>query len=98
MADAAIATEQLVKRYGEIEAVRGIDLSVMPGEIFCFLGPNGAGESTTISMLCTLLRPTPGRAAVGGFDRARDPDSVRAPVGPLFPGPPPRERRAALEK
>src|SRR5438094_10640458 len=87
MAEAAIATEQLVKRYGEIEAVRGIDLAVMPGEIFGFLGPNGAGKSTTISMLCTLLRPTSGHAAVAGFDVARDPDSVRTRIGLVFPDP-----------
>ena len=90
MAEAAIATEQLVKRYGEIEAVRGIDLAVMPGEIFGFLGPNGAGKSTTISMLCTLLRPTSGRAAVAGFEVA--PRSGLGPRGdrPRLPGPGPR--------
>src|SRR5256886_16615546 len=87
MAEAAIATEQLVKRYGDIEAVRGIDLAVMPGEIFGFLGPNGAGKSTTISMLCTLLRPTSGHAAVAGFDVARDPDSVRTRIGLVFQDP-----------
>ena len=97
MADAAIATEQLVKRYGEIEAVRGIDLSVMPGEIFGFLGPNGAGKSTTISMLCTLLRPTSGRAAVAGFDVARDPDSVRARIGLVFQDPAIDEQLTARE-
>src|SRR5712691_600526 len=84
MADAAIATEQLVKRYGEIEAVRGIDLSIMPGEIFGFLGPNGAGKSTTISMLCTLLRPTSGRAAVAGFDVVRDPGAVPARINEVL--------------
>ena len=84
MAEAAIAAEQLAKRYGEIEAVRGIDLSVMPGEIFGFLGPNGAGKSTTISILCTLLRPTSGRATVAGFDVTRDPDSVRTRIGLVF--------------
>jgi len=97
MADAAIATEQLVKRYGEIEAVRGIDLSVMPGEIFGFLGPNGAGKSTTISMLCTLLRPTSGRAAVAGFDVTRDPDSVRAAIGLVFQDPALDEQLTARE-
>ena len=97
MADAAIATEQLVKRYGEIEAVRGIDLSVMPGEIFGFLGPNGAGKSTTISMLCTLLRPTSGRAAVAGFDVAREPDEVRARIGLVFQDPAIDEQLTARE-
>src|SRR5438128_122050 len=67
VANATIAATQLVKRYGEVEAVRGIDLSVARGEIFGFLGPNGAGKSTTISILCTLLRPTGGQATVAGF-------------------------------
>src|SRR5437899_5615413 len=84
MAEAAIATEQLVKRYGEIEAVRGIDLAVMPGEIFGFLGPNGAGKSTTISMLCTLLRPTGGRALVAGHDVVADRAEVRRRIGLVF--------------
>jgi ABC-2 type transport system ATP-binding protein len=97
MADAAIATQQLVKRYGEIEAVRGIDLSVMPGEIFGFLGPNGAGKSTTISMLCTLLRPTSGRAAVAGFDVVRAADSVRAQIGLVFQDPSLDEQLTAKE-
>ena len=97
MAEAAIATEQLVKRYGEIAAVRGIDLTVRPGEIFGFLGPNGAGKSTTISMLCTLLRPTSGRAAVAGFDVGRDPDSVRAAIGLVFQDPSLDEQLTARE-
>src|SRR5438128_5577340 len=97
MTDAAIATEQLVKRYGEIEAVRGIDLSVMPGEIFGFLGPNGAGKSTTISMLCTLLKPTSGRAAVAGFDVVRDPGAVRAQTGLVFQDPALDEQLTARE-
>jgi ABC-2 type transport system ATP-binding protein len=97
MVEAAIATEQLVKRYGEIEAVRGIDLSIMPGEIFGFLGPNGAGKSTTISMLCTLLRPTSGRAAVAGFDVARDPGAVRARIGLVFQDPSLDEQLTARE-
>src|SRR5260370_29761040 len=87
VAEAAIAAEQLVKRYGDIEAVRGIDLSVTPGEIFGFLGPNGAGKSTTISMLCTLLRPTSGHAAVAGFDVVRDPGGVRSHIGLVFQDP-----------
>src|SRR5881275_3434789 len=84
MAEAAIATEQLVKRYGDIEAVRGIDLAVMPGEIFGFLGPNGAGKSTTISMLCTLVRPTAGTATVAGFDVVRRRTEVRRQIGLVF--------------
>ena len=97
MAEAAIAAQQLVKRYGEIEAVRGIDLSVKHGEIFGFLGPNGAGKSTTISMLCTLLRPTSGRAAVAGFDVVGDPDSVRTRIGLVFQDPALDEQLTARE-
>src|SRR6202158_4377542 len=97
MVDAAIATEQLVKRYGEIEAVRGIDLSIMPGEIFGFLGPNGAGKSTTISMLCTLLRPASEGACVAGFDVARDPRAVRARIGLVFQEPSLDEQLTARE-
>ena len=77
----------LVKKYGEIEAVRGIDLEVKAGEIFGFLGPNGAGKSTTISMLCTLLRPTAGSARVAGIDVARDPARVRQRIGLVFQDP-----------
>jgi ABC-2 type transport system ATP-binding protein len=97
VAEAAIAAEQLVKRYGEIEAVRGIDLSVMRGEIFGFLGPNGAGKSTTISMLCTLLRPTGGRAAVAGLDVVREPGAVRAHIGLVFQDPSLDEQLTAKE-
>ncbi|HKX06788.1 MAG TPA: ATP-binding cassette domain-containing protein [Stellaceae bacterium] len=97
MAEAAIAAEQLVRRYGEIEAVRGIDLSVMRGEIFGFLGPNGAGKSTTISMLCTLLRPTSGSGAVAGFDVVREPGAVRAHIGLVFQDPSLDEQLTAKE-
>jgi len=62
----AVAARGLEKRYGAIEAVRGIDLDVAPGETFGFLGPNGAGKSTTIDMLRTLATPTAGRATVNG--------------------------------
>ncbi|MEN3314867.1 MAG: type transport system ATP-binding protein, partial [Acidimicrobiaceae bacterium] len=64
----AVRVENLQKRFGEIEAVRGVDFEVHAGETFGFLGPNGAGKSTTINMLCTLLRPTGGRAEVAGYD------------------------------
>jgi ABC-2 type transport system ATP-binding protein len=84
---AVIEVAQLVKRYGEIEAVRGIDLSVQPGEIFGFLGPNGAGKSTTISILCTLLRPTAGSARVAGVDVTADPSLVRSRIGLVFQDP-----------
>jgi ABC-2 type transport system ATP-binding protein len=84
---AAIETEKLVKNYGDLEAVRGIDLDVAEGEVFGFLGPNGAGKSTTINMLCTLLRPTSGHALVAGHDVAREPDAVRRSIGLVFQDP-----------
>ncbi|MDQ3991676.1 MAG: ATP-binding cassette domain-containing protein [Actinomycetota bacterium] len=76
-----VVAESLVRRFGNIEAVAGIDLSIGPGEIFGFLGPNGAGKSTTVRMLTTLLRPTSGRATVAGFDVVRQADGVRRSIG-----------------
>jgi ABC-2 type transport system ATP-binding protein len=66
---------------GDIEAVRGIDLSVRTGEVFGFLGPNGAGKTTTVRMLCTLLPPTAGTARVAGVDVFSQPAQVRRRIG-----------------
>jgi ABC-2 type transport system ATP-binding protein len=68
-------------RKTEIEAVRGVDLSVGTGEIFGFLGPNGAGKTTTLRMLATLLTPTAGEATVAGADLRREPQQVRERIG-----------------
>jgi ABC-2 type transport system ATP-binding protein len=76
-----IIAEGLVRRFGSIEAVAGIDLSIAPGGVFGFLGPNGAGKSTTVRMLTTLLKPTEGKAYVGGFDVVKQPDDVRRLIG-----------------
>ena len=65
----------------EVEAVKGIDLTVKKGEIFGFLGPNGAGKSTTQKMLATLLRPTGGEAKVLGYDLAKQQEQIREHVG-----------------
>ncbi|WP_405661152.1 ABC transporter ATP-binding protein [Streptomyces sp. RK9] len=82
---AIISTAGLAKTFttkaGPVEAVRGIDLTVSPGEILGFLGPNGAGKTTTLRMLTTLLPPTGGAATVAGFDLARDPAAVRGRIG-----------------
>jgi ABC-2 type transport system ATP-binding protein len=83
-AAASIQVVGLTKRYGQIEAVRGIDFEVAAGEIFGFLGPNGAGKSTTISMLCTLVAPTSGTALVAGHDVNRERDEVRRNIGLVF--------------
>jgi ABC-2 type transport system ATP-binding protein len=85
--ESAVVVEGLTKRFGEFEAVRGIDLDVAAGETFGFLGPNGAGKSTTISMLCTLLRPSGGSARVAGYDVVRGRDDVRRNIGLVFQDP-----------
>jgi ABC-2 type transport system ATP-binding protein len=81
---AAVQVNDLAKRYGEIEAVRGINFEVTAGETFGFLGPNGAGKSTTIKILCTLANPTSGSARVAGFDVVKNRDTVRRNIGLVF--------------
>jgi len=68
-----------------IEAVRGISLTVAPGEIYGLLGPNGAGKSTTLRMIAGLMRPDRGRIEICGLDAAREPERARALVGYLAP-------------
>jgi ABC-2 type transport system ATP-binding protein len=80
----AVAARGLVKRFGTVEAVRGLDLEVAPGETFGFLGPNGAGKSTTLQMLCTLTHPSGGTARVAGFDVVKERDDVRRHIGLVF--------------
>jgi ABC-2 type transport system ATP-binding protein len=77
----AVRTEKLTRVFDRFVAVDHIDLEVPVGRVFGFLGPNGAGKSTTIKMLCGILRPSGGRAEVGGFDVARDPERVKASIG-----------------
>jgi ABC-2 type transport system ATP-binding protein len=80
-APAAIAVENIVKRYGDFEAVKDVSFSVAEGEIFGLLGPNGAGKSTLIRMMTTLIPVTSGRAIVAGYDVAKDSDAVRRMIG-----------------
>ncbi|MEV4089942.1 ATP-binding cassette domain-containing protein, partial [Nonomuraea fuscirosea] len=68
----AIMAEGLVKRYGDVTALDGMDLAVPEGTVFGLLGPNGAGKTTTVRILTTLLRPDAGHATVAGFDVVRD--------------------------
>jgi ABC-2 type transport system ATP-binding protein len=75
--DAVVQIDGLVKHYGKVEAVRGIDLRVARGEVFGFLGPNGSGKSTTIRCLLGLLRPTAGRIGAFGLDSTRDGVALR---------------------
>jgi ABC-2 type transport system ATP-binding protein len=84
---AIIETRSLVKTFGKIQAVRGIDLAIESGEIFGLLGPNGAGKTTTIGMLCTIIRPTSGQGMIAGFDVAKSPTQVRRKVGIVFQDP-----------
>ena len=77
----AVLVEDLVVRFGDVEAVAGVSFSVAAGEVFGLLGPNGAGKTTTIRVLTTLLRPTSGRALVAGIDTVRDGLSVRELIG-----------------
>lgn len=79
-----ISVSALRKSFGNVHAVRGIDLSVRRGELFSFLGPNGAGKSTTINMLCTLLRPDEGTVTVDGLDVVSNPDAVKERIGIVF--------------
>ena len=81
MSEVAILTKGLSKSFGQLQAVKGIDLSVPAGEITSLLGPNGAGKSTTISMLACLLRPTSGDAWIMGHSIVREPMAVKRSIG-----------------
>jgi ABC-2 type transport system ATP-binding protein len=80
----AVRARGLVKRYGGVLAVDGLDLDVAAGEFFGLLGPNGSGKSSTLHMLSTLVAPSGGAATVAGRDVARDPTGVRAAIGLVF--------------
>jgi ABC-2 type transport system ATP-binding protein len=81
MTDHSIVVRDLTKIFGKFTAVDHVTFDVRRGEIFGFLGANGAGKSTTIRMLCGLLGPTSGAASVGGFDIGREPDRVKERIG-----------------
>ena len=81
---AAISVKDLRKRFGDFEAVKGVNFEVGTGEVFGFLGPNGAGKTTTINMLCTLTKPSEGSAEVAGFDVVKARDDVRRHIGLVF--------------
>ncbi|MBP7777947.1 MAG: ABC transporter ATP-binding protein [Acidobacteria bacterium] len=77
----AIDVQHLTRRFGAFTAVDDVSFQVAKGAVFGFLGANGAGKSTTIRMLCGLLRPTSGMALVGGIDVGRDPEGVKRHIG-----------------
>jgi ABC-2 type transport system ATP-binding protein len=79
--DIAVETEGLHKRYGDVHALRGIDLRVDTGSVFGLLGPNGAGKTTAVRILTTLLLPDEGSARVAGLDVVRDAAKVREQIG-----------------
>jgi len=77
----AVQTIGLTKRFGNLTAVDGIDLTIKKGELFALLGPNGAGKTTTINMLCCLLKPTSGTARIMGYDILKQPFRVKDVIG-----------------
>ena len=77
----AIDVRDIVKKFGDFTAVKGISFAVEEGEIFGLLGPNGAGKSTLIRMMVTLLAPTAGTAVINGFDVVKQSDGVRQSIG-----------------
>ncbi len=81
MSDLAIDVRGLSRTFGSFVAVKDLSFSVKQGEIFGFLGANGAGKSTTIRMMCGLLKPTSGTALIGGIDVSRDPEGVKRTIG-----------------
>src|SRR5512145_1670845 len=76
-----LEVNQLVKKYGDFTAVKGISFDIKEGEIFSLLGPNGAGKTTTISMLSTLYTPTSGDATIAGHSITKNPMDVRNAIG-----------------
>jgi oleandomycin transport system ATP-binding protein len=81
MADFSIFAEGLVKRFGETNALAGVDLAVRTGSVLGLLGPNGAGKTTAVRILATLLPPDAGRATVGGYDIVNQAHQVRQLIG-----------------
>lgn len=81
MSQASIVVSALTKKFGDFVAVDSVSFQVHRGEVFGFLGANGAGKSTTIRMLCGLLKPTSGDASVGGYDIAKKPEEVKRRIG-----------------
>jgi ABC-2 type transport system ATP-binding protein len=81
MVSNAIVVEDLRKRFGDVEALAGIDLEVAEGTVFGLLGPNGAGKTTAVRVLATVLQPDGGRAEVLGYDVVRQPEAVRRRIG-----------------
>ncbi len=86
MSDPAIVLQGLTKRYADRTVVDNVSFSIEPGSIFGFLGPNGSGKTTTIKMLCGLVRPTAGSARVAGYDVEKQSSLVRRSIGYMAQG------------
>src|ERR1700747_1645783 len=84
MANPILQVENLVKRYGDVEAVRGVSFSVNEGEVFGLLGPNGAGKTSTIEILEGLRNADGGTAMVCGYDPQKDPDALKHEIGAVL--------------
>jgi ABC-2 type transport system ATP-binding protein len=93
----AIRTEGLGRRFGELWALRGVDLELAPGEVFGLLGPNGAGKTTTVRLLTSLIAPSEGRAWVDGYEVTTDADTVRTRIGILTETPGLYDRLTAVQ-
>ncbi|MCK4316515.1 MAG: ABC transporter ATP-binding protein [Anaerolineae bacterium] len=76
-----IETHNLTKQFKNVTAVDGLNLSIQRGEIFGLLGPDGAGKTTTIRMLCAIMDPSEGRASVAGFDTVKEPEEIKKRIG-----------------
>ena len=76
-----IETHSLTKRFKKVTAVEGLDLGIRRGEIFGLLGPDGAGKTTTIRMLCAIMDPSEGSARVAGFDTVKEPEEIKKRIG-----------------
>jgi len=81
MGEITVDVQNLVKKYGNFEAIKNISFSVAKGEIFTFLGPNGAGKTTTVKILTGILRPTSGSARILGFDAVKNIDEIKKKIG-----------------
>jgi len=77
----AIRAQNLTRKFGDLVAVDQLNLSVQRGEVFGLLGPDGAGKTTTIRMLCAIMNPTEGRAEVAGFDTVKKPEEIKKRIG-----------------
>ena len=81
MSEQAISAEGLVKSFGDVRALDGVDLEAAPGTVLGMLGPNGAGKTTAVRVLTTLLEPDAGTAQVAGLDVVRDAAKLRTQIG-----------------